>query len=169
MWQYCSSRFPLDPKFTLNQLSCQQSQLLGSGLFVLRLRPSCLLSVTLCWCFGSVGHHIQRAALFIFGEELLFCMQTTQAHTHTHTHAQKDVRTHAGTCVYLASSCLVRPPPKPIPRGLVLNKERLWPTPPEFKTPSWQCEPWCVWRREKQMQSIKMSMFLCFRSVSPKQ
>lgn len=44
----------------------------------------------------------------------------------------------AHTHVYLSSSCLERPPPKPIPQGLVLNKKYVWPTLSEFKIPSWQ-------------------------------
>lgn len=78
LWKYSSSNFPLDPKSILNQLSCQRSLLFCSGLFALRLRPPRplfrLRYVTLCWCFRSVGHYIQCAAPFIFGEELLFCI-----------------------------------------------------------------------------------------------
>lgn len=156
-WQYCSSSFPLDPKFTLNQLCCQQSWLLCSGVFVLRLWPSCLLFVTPCWLWDIIFNALHLSYLV---ESYCFVYKRyMHAHPHTHT---KDVQTRTGKHVYLSSSCLERPPPKPIPWGLVLNKKRLWPTLSEFKIPSWQHEAWCVFRLEKQMLSIQISMFSLF-------
>lgn len=75
--------------------------------------------------------------------------RSESSHIHAHAHTHKDVQAHTGTHVYLSSSCLERPPPKPIPLGVVLNKKRVWLTLSEFKIPSWQHEPQCVFRLEK--------------------
>lgn len=146
---HCSSSFPIDPQF-----SCQQSQLLCSSSFAQRLWPSRLLFVTLCLCFRSVGNHIQCTPPFMFGGDLLFCVQTIHARTET-------------ADIYLSSSCLERPH-KASPWGGVLNKYLLRPTMSEFKMPSWQKEPWCVLKSEKQKPSIQISMFLHFPETTGK-
>lgn len=51
------------------------------------------------------------------------------------THINKDVQTQTGMHVYISSSGLERPPPKPIPRAFVLNEKQLWPTLSESKYP----------------------------------
>ena len=120
--QQSSSSFPLDPKFTLNQLSCQQSALRRAGLFVSEAAtaPSPLCDTVLL--FSGVWDIIFSALRLSYLVKS-FCFVYKQ---YVRAHTSKDVQTGAGTCVYLSCSCLERLRPIPIPWGLVLNKMPLW-------------------------------------------
>lgn len=136
----------------VNSLSCSARLRLVCSEAATILSPLCDTVLMFLQCGG---YHIQCATPFIFGEELLFCMQTT--------HSQRCTNSCWHTHVYLSSSCLQRPPPGPIPSGLVLNKKR-------FLVNSISNSAWAmVFMFEKQMLSIWKSMFLCFLSASTKQ
>lgn len=143
----CHCGTTLQLKFSYRS-TIQLSTISAALLQLVRSEAVTFPSPLLCLCFRSVGNHIQCTPPFIFGGDLLFCVQTIHARTET-------------ADIYLSSSCLERPH-KASPWGGVLNKYLLWPTMSEFKMPSWQKEPWCVLKSEKQKLSIQISMFLHF-------
>lgn len=117
---------PPDLKVGLNQHSCQQCVFLN-----LCAMPCPLHFATAHRCFDVRSN----ALCLSYFEKTAIVLYTA-----TIWAWGKMCKPVLATGVYLCWACLEKPPPKPIPLGLVWNKKQLWPARSEFQILGCQCE-----------------------------
>lgn len=171
LWRYCSSSFSSWPKIHFE--STWLSTILAVQLRLVCCEAATVLSpvqTPLCdtvLMFLECGTSYSMWCTFHVWWRVIV-LYTNNTCTRTQTHTQRCTNSHWHASLSFQLMFRERTPPKPIPWGLVLNKKLLWPTLSEFKIPSWQYEPSCVFRLAKQVLSIQISMFLDFLSAATK-